>query len=197
MNRDVAFFNVDTQQPSEDRTRLVFRTRVEPIAEGIAKLLRHAVSHDIFVVSTACVNAGPVHRALHPETMFVSMDASPASWTPSLLGARALFLEKRTCGGPEANTRERAYDVFHSNPNAGRVIRALDIPRWVVFGDSAGYCVRSTVEGLLALGCEVSIVADVVGKGIDSDEASAEVLRALERQGASLDCLDDVLAERQ
>lgn len=186
MNRDVAFFNVDTQQPSEDRRHLVVRPRVRDLAGRIEALLRFAARRDIFVLSTVCVNAGPVRHVLEPGTLFVPIEAEPHRWQPTLPDCRAAFLEKKTCGTPADNVRLRAYDVFHSNPNAAPLVRALGIPHWVVFGDSARYCFRSSVEGLLSLGCGVTALTDVVGRGVDSEQDKVALLRELERRGARL-----------
>ena len=186
MNRRVAFFNVDTQQPSEDRSGLVYRSRVQHLADKIDALLEFAEHRDIFVLSTVCVNAGPVQHVLESSTLFVPIEVEPGAWQRTLPDCRGAYLEKRTCGSPKENVRLRAYDVFHSNPNAAELVRCLGIEHWVVFGDSARYCFRSTVEGLLALGCQVTALTDVVGKGIDSEDDKVALLQELEHKGARL-----------
>ena len=194
MNRSAAFFNVDTQQPSEDASGLIYRPRVQPLSGKLDRLLAFARAHDIVVVATACVNAGSVQGSLEPDGAFVSIDGSPGSFESRLHDYRTIFLEKRTCGSPAANVRERAYDVFHANPNAARVVRALGATDWFVFGDSVGYCFRSTVEGLLELGLRVTVLSDVVGKGIDTDAEMERVLAALEARGARLMPMAEALA---
>lgn len=190
----IAFFDVDTQQPAADMRGLVFRPRVQPFADNLERLLATAKDRNIIVVSTACVNAGPIERALSPDVLFIGIDDDPSCWENKIHSYRCFFVQKRSHGGPAINIRTRAFDPFVANPNADRLIRALDVERWVVFGDSAGYCFRSTVEGLLRRGCCVTALSDTVGVGVDSVEVRDSVLLELERRGATLRRSADVMA---
>ncbi len=195
MRRDVAFFNVDTQQACPRGRGLVFRERVAEMAGRLARLIDFARRRDFVLVWTACVNAGPVRHALSEDTLFIGMDDRPDDWAARLPSRRVVFLEKRTCGSPAENVRTMAYEVFHANPNANAVIRAIDIPRWAVFGDSAEYCLQGAARALMALGREVVVLGDAVGKGTGGEQDKARVLESLARDGAEVRTVDEFLAD--
>lgn len=195
MRKDLAFFNVDTQQPSEAMDTLVFRPRVAPFEPRLAALLDFARDNDILTVCSACVNAGPVEQVLPPDALFVSTDADAVDWRERLDGHRTVWIEKRTCGSPEINVQQRAFDLFHANPHMADVLRELGIPHYVVFGDSVGYCTRSTAEGLLRLGYGVTLVSDAIGQGIDSEQRRDEVIESLRDRGAAVTETESLLRE--
>ncbi len=196
MKTAVGFFNVDTQQPAENRGKLVFRPRVEPFAALLKRLLDFAEANDILVVHTACVNAGLVEEAVSRDALFVRADDVESRWSAGLEHCRAVYLQKLSCGGPEENVKNRAFDVFHANPNASRLLERLDIRHWVVFGDSVRFCLQSTARGLLALGYEVTAPSDAVGPGVDTEAVKAEVLQGLARDGVRLETVAEFLSRQ-
>jgi len=194
MGENLAMFNVDTQQPSESTDRLVFRPRVAPFEARLAALLDYARTNDIVTVCTACVNAGPVQRVLPDDALFVPMDAD-VDWRACLDGHRTIWIEKRSCGSPEINVRQRAFDLFCANPHIADILGELGIPNYIVFGDSVGYCVRSTAEGLMRLGYRVTLVSDAIGRGVDSEAACRQVIGSLQEMGAAVTTTDALLQE--
>lgn len=197
MTERIGFFNVDTQQPREHGQGLIFRPRVQPIEDRLHQLLKFAERGEWPLVSTACVHAGPIEPALDDTVLFIPIEAPKEQWRPRLDGCRKFFLEKRTCGSREVNVSQRAFDVFHSNPNAPRLIRALDVEHWIVFGDSAAYCVLSTARGLLDLNLAVTVLTDAVAPGGASLSEAEDAMRELEGLGASLLTVNDFLRIRQ
>lgn len=195
MNRSIAFFNVDTQQPSEDGRSLVFRPRVEPIRPALESLLAFAERAGIVTLATACVNAGPLRHLLGPDALFVSLDADAGPRPDDLRSRRLIWLEKRSCGSPELNRQYRAFDVFTANPHIPDVLARLSIPHYAVFGDAVGYCVRSTAEGLLRRGFRVTLLSDAVANGVDTDEVRGQVLADLSARGARLMTTSDLIWE--
>jgi hypothetical protein len=188
-------FNVDTQEPAASMDRLVIRPRMAPFGAQVEALLRFAEAHDVTVVSTACVNAAPVAAVLPPEAVFVPTDAGETAWRDRLGGdCRRVWIEKRSCGSREANVGQRAFDPFHANPHAAEAVRSLGISHYAVFGDSAAYCLRCTAEGLLGLGCRVTLLADAIGPGIDDERRKAEVLAELRLLGATVTTTGEFLA---
>ena len=85
------------------------------------------------------------------------------------------------------------FDVF-SRPDAGRLIGRYNEgnPTFVVYGVATDYCVRAAVEGLLARGCRVAVVADAV-RAIDPN-AEAALFDDWTRRGAVLVMTDAVCA---
>lgn len=196
MNRSFALFNVDTQQPAADGSGIVFRPRVEPIAPMLDRLLRFAREHDVLLVWTACVNAGPLRRFLGDDTLYVGLQKQGDLPPAALERHKAIYLEKGPClRSPDENLRMRTYDLFHANPNAERILRRIEIPRWIVFGDSVGYCIRTTVEGLLRLGRRVTLLTDAIGPGTLTEAGKDEALAALRAQGAELATAEAFLRE--
>ena len=55
----------------------------------------------------------------------------------------------------------RAYDMFQDNGNAARLVQALDVGEWIVFGNGFDLCVNSAVHGLLAAQQKVCLLSDV------------------------------------
>ena len=195
MRKDLAMFNVDTQQPSESMDRLVFRPRVAPFEARLAAMLDCARANGILTVCSACVNAGPVQRVLPDDAMFVPMDSNAVDWRGRLDGHRTIWVEKRSCGSPEINIRQRAFDLFCANPHIADLLGELGIGHYIVFGDSAGYCVRSTAEGLMRLGYRVTLVSDAIGQGIDSEAARRKVIDSLRSMGAAVTTTESLLQE--
>jgi len=186
-------FNVDTQQPSDSHRCLVFRPRVEPIAEVLQRLLDFAAATDTPIVHTACVNAGPVEQVISDNTLFIPIDDDETRWGSRLARYKAVYLQKVSCGSPEENVRTRAYDIFHANPNTVGVLARMGITRWGVFGDSVRFCLQSTVRGLLSLGYDVTALADAIGPGIDSEAVKTDILRQLARDGARVETVAEFL----
>ncbi len=71
-------------------------------------------------------------------------------------------------------------DVF-ANPHLGRLIESLDVREYLVFGVATDYCVASAIEGLLARGGRVTVVADAI-RAIEAS-AGERVLASLAPRG--------------
>lgn len=195
MRRDVGFFEVDSREVSACGDGLAYRLRVASFETRLGQLTRFARAGRIPVVCTPCVNAGPVGHALGEDVVFVSACNGGCPPAGSLRGLAEIWLERKNCGSPECNYRAGAHDIFSWNPNADVVLRALGIPKWVVFGDSVGYCLRATVIGLLRMGSEVTVVEDAVGPGTLSDREAEAVLRELQARGARMATTDRIIAD--
>ena len=194
MKNDIAFFNVDTQQPSEDMDRLVFRPRVTPMVSQLQAMLDFADANDVLTVCTACVNAGPVEKVLPEGALFISAAADDVRWFGHLDGFRQIWIQKLACASRDLNIENRVFDLFYTNPHTGYVVEELLIPHYVVFGDSAGYCTRTTAEGLLRLGYQVTLISDAIGKGINTEQEKEVILQELCDEGAKCCTTEEFLA---
>ena len=59
--------------------------------------------------------------------------------------------------------QKREFDVFSRQDTDDLIARYnRSAPTFVVYGVATDYCVRAAVEGLLARGCQVAVVADAV-----------------------------------
>jgi len=196
IRRDLACWDVDSREPGSRPGQLVFRERVAVLVPQLEQLLQAARARGSVVVSTICIRRELQAADLPPDALYV--DTEPAADDGELDRAAAasqnIVVHRESCGSSVQNIRHRAFDVFHANPNATRIVRAVGADRWVVFGDSLGYCLRSTVEGLLRHGQAVTVVKDVAGQGIDTPARAREILAELERAGATLERADAVLA---
>lgn len=196
MRDDLAIFDVDTHEPAENGDGLVVRPRMAPLAGQVEAVLQWARGAGVRRVRTACLNAGVMAESVDPGAVFVPADAADDAWRGAVADAREIWIAKRTCGSPLANRRARAFDLFCANPHIADVLGLLDVSHYAVFGDSAGYCTRSTAEGLLRLGRRVSLLTDAIGPGIDDERRKAKVLDELAGLGAKLASTRDLLAGR-
>lgn len=192
----IAYFDVCTREPSPSGDGLTLRRRVNRIQDQLTRILRFAEANRQRVVSTPCLHASPIESVLPKTACFVTYEAETDSLKSDVEQAREIFLEKRGCGSAEDNMRCRAFDVFHANPNAARVIQWIDVPHWIVFGTSMEYCVQSAAESLLKkFGRTVTVLQDAVVNGPGGDDAKRESLQWLESQGATLLSTDDFLRQ--
>jgi len=79
-----------------------------------------------------------------------------------------------------------------SNPKADRLINALDLNHWVIFGVPTCCCVKSTVLGLLARLHRVVVVKDACGHWSASDGDLS--LRQIEAKGAFMVSTDQLIS---
>lgn len=182
----LAFFDVDTREPSVDGKRLVFRARVDPIRENLERLLAFQNDGGRLIVSSACLNAAPIKNALADTVRYVGIDEADIDWSRELSRRSEFFLEKRSLGCPEANRNQGAFDPFRWNPNGTRIVRAAGAKVWCVFGVSLEYCLRSTALGLLNSGQKVVVPRDAVIPRPDDEPSASRVLKELESRGVQL-----------
>lgn len=93
--------------------------------------------------------------------------------------------------GPAPLLREYQQLIFHksaidvfTNPHLGRLVDTLHAGEYIVFGVATDHCVASMVEGLLARGARVSIVADAVA-ALDEQQGEA-ILQGFADRGVQL-----------
>ena len=194
----LVFVDIDTQRDFLDSYGALSMEGAGRIRPNLARLTKHARSAGIPVLATACAHtrddaelkvfpphcmAGTPGQARITETAWKPEDdvvvAVDGPFDPPETLPAHLTLEKR------------AVDVF-TNPNAARLLDRFnrDRPTFVVYGVATDYCVGAAVQGLLARGCKVAVVADAV-LAIEQKTAPA-LLKKFVDQGAVLTMTDDV-----
>lgn len=81
---------------------------------------------------------------------------------------------------------------FLTNPKADRLINALSVEHWIIFGVTASNCVKAMVLGLLARHNRVVVVRDACGHWSEADGEHA--FRMMSAKGAHLLTTDEVIA---
>ena len=129
------------------------------------------------------------------------MRGNEDGWESRLSDYSLIYLEKTTCGDPRLNYQYRAFDVFHGNHNAGRLLVLLDIPTWVVYGNGFELCVASAVEGILKAGRSVRLVTDVLAQNAGgyadygTERSKARAIVQLREKGAETLSLQELVQE--
>jgi nicotinamidase-related amidase len=190
-----ALFDVDTRERFGAPDGPVFRKRAQIVRPQVEQLLEAAGRSGVPVVATACANPAcvPLAGELGPSELWVPQDHCEHDWAHHLQGCRFVLFEKRTAGSVEANIRERVWETFSRNGNAAQVVRELNAQEWAVFGHSAEYCVATTVRGLLALGCSVTILSDAVVAFAGTVEGTRGTLEKLRSEGTHLETVEAFL----
>ncbi len=174
---EAAFFDVDTQWGDRASQCLLLRVHLKdmaPVYDRMAEIIQARAAR---VVATLCVQSPVIDLTTHPDLVWVPMEDSHPDWRDRVESGNRFVLEKRTCGSPEANREARAFDVFFAHPYASDLIRRIGIRKWYVFG-RAEMCVGAVVNGLLALGLDVTVVSDAVAPGSKGNaETVQEFLR--------------------
>jgi len=81
---------------------------------------------------------------------------------------------------------------FLTNPKADRIINALSVEHWIIFGVTASNCVKAMVLGLLARHNQVVVVRDACGYWSEADGEHA--FRMMSAKGAHLLSTEEVIA---
>ncbi|HPQ70038.1 MAG TPA: isochorismatase family protein [bacterium] len=180
---DLAFFDVDSLECGEG-CAFAYRPRMEPLRAQLDELHELAGRENIRTLYCTCCSGRMLAPGENPDVLFVPLDETQTAWRDELDAHRMIYLAKAAFGSPERNAEHQAWDMFAFNKNAAPLLRALDIPHWIVFGNALELCVDSAVQGLLAAGMRVTVVADVLASSAIGDEHSRrEKLRAWREQG--------------
>jgi nicotinamidase-related amidase len=209
LKRRIGLFDSDCLEVAGPESRLSaalpgfgVRPRMQPMAARLEALYALAREHELTMVFTHCCSAEPVRPGSHPGVLVVPLDDADRGWMARVGDCRLFNIEKRRSG---ASTDEsficRYFDAFQHNGNARRLLRLLDIPRWILFGHGFDLCVDSAAKGILSAGYQVHLLTDVLassatGYGPYGTEASKQAILAyLKKIGVTTGTLAEVLAE--
>ncbi len=192
------FVDVDTQHDFMDPTGRLFVPGADQIVPNLKRLIHTARARHIPVFSTADNHApdDPEFREFPPHC--VRGTAGQRKLRETLLDHRIVVEPHDTFPDPASLPalhdqiifHKAAIDVFH-NANLGRLVDAIEVGRYVVFGVATDYCIRTAALGLLHRNCLVTIVSDAV-RGISPD-TEAQSRRALIAAGAEWATTDHVI----
>lgn len=150
----LGFFDVDSRELNASGDGLSFRERVAPIEPQLQRLYSLAEARRAPLVFTACCSGRMLRPDSLPQVLQVPIDASQRQWEPRLSAHRLFYLEKN-----------RDYNTFNYNRNAARLLQALNVEEWVVFGNGFDMCIDTGVRGMLAAGQKVCFLSDVYVRG--------------------------------
>jgi nicotinamidase-related amidase len=154
-----ALFDVDTRTFAPETGKLVLMARMTPIAEPLSQLFAWSSQHQITELLTTCLTEPPSDSGERAGINIVGFDQ--AFDTTSLTKFRQHWLHRPCLSCAKENIACRTFDVFHSNPNAAKLVKASKITHWLVVGSSLEYCVTSTALGLRELECDVTVLTDL------------------------------------
>jgi nicotinamidase-related amidase len=201
MKNKIGLWEVDCRELSKDGRTWELRQRVKPLAVKLDQLGDFARKHELTTVFTACCSARMPQRGGRGGFLFVPLRGNENRWESRLGEHSLIYLEKTTCGDPQLNYQYRAFDVFHGNHNAKRLLLLLDIPTWIVYGNGFELCVASAVEGILKAGRSVRLVTDVLAQSAGgyadygTEGSRARAIVQLGEKGAETLSLQELMLE--
>lgn len=182
---EYVFVDIDTQHDFVDLAGKLYVPGAEKIVPNINRLLRAAATWHIPVLSSADNHAAddPEFRQFPPHC--VHGTPGQRKLRETLLDHRVIVEPHDTIPNPAALLSLHDQVIFHkttfdvfSNPNFARLVDAVEVGRFVVFGVATDFCVRAAALGLLHRDCQVTIVSDAVRAVARETEAQArEALR--------------------
>ena len=201
MKNTIGLWDVDCRELSEDGKTLKFRQRVEPLAAKLNELYDFARRHELTTIFTTCCSGRMPPNVNHKDFLFVPLQGNESGWESRFSDYTLIYLEKVTCGDPRLNFQCRAFDVFHGNQNAERLLYLLDIPTWIVFGNGFELCVASSVGGILNVGYHVRLITDVLAQSargygdLGTEKSKARVISDLQAKGAETLSLGELIEQ--
>ncbi|MCG3179355.1 MAG: hypothetical protein BIFFINMI_01689 [Phycisphaerae bacterium] len=196
----LAVFDVDCLQLNESGNGLELRRPDALPAPSVRRAHAWIGLHDVPLVFTTCCSGRMLPPDGLPGVLFVPLDGADRSWESLLGDHRRFYIQKKAYGDPKLNYACQAFDMFASNANAARLVRALGVEQWVVFGNAFDLCVNAAARGLLALGQRVRVLEGMctpaaTGYGpCGTSENRARIVAELAAMGAEMATLDDLLA---
>jgi nicotinamidase/pyrazinamidase len=190
----LVFVDIDTQRDFLEPSGALYVPGSEPILPQLDRLTRFARTRRIPILATACNHTpdDPELARFPPHCMAGTEGAQRVAAT-ACPDSVVLGPGQRLEGDLPAHLtlQKREFDVF-SRPDADELIAryARQGVTFVVYGVATDYCVRAAVEGLLARGHRVALVADAV-RAIDP-AVEADLLTDWARRGVLLTRTDAV-----
>ena len=207
VSQKTVFWEVDAQADFMLPGGKLYVPGAEKIIPNLRRLVEAARQGRVFVVSSADAH-NPDDAELREWPPHCLKRTPGAEILPEGLAARRLVIPNdkglvlpESLGGYQQVTLEKnTLDVF-DNPHADAVLGRLgpngspsfegDV-EFLVFGVATDYCVRCTVEGLLARGRRVGVVRDAI-QPLDAAKG-AQLLAEWESRGARMLSTDQALA---
>jgi nicotinamidase-related amidase len=201
MNNRIGLWEVDCRELSEDGKTLKFRHRVEPLTAKLNELYSLAKRCELTTVFTICCSGRMPQNEDRKDFLFVPLQGNESGWESQVSDYPLIYLAKVACGDPRLNFECRAFDVFHGNRNAERLLFLLDISTWIVFGNGFELCTASSVEGILGAGYRVQLITDVLAQSaggygdFGTEKSKARVVEELRAKGVETLLLRELILQ--
>ncbi len=190
----LVFVDIDTQRDFLDPDGALYVPASAAIRPALARLTAFARDRAIPILASSCAHVpGDAEFATFPPHCLLGTPGqdrvAETAWPGGLIldGDGPIPAEVP----PHLTIHKRQYDLF-SAPGADRVVELYGRadPTFVVYGVATDYCVRCAVDGLLARGRKVALVADAI-RAVDPS-GEADLLTRFARAGALLTLADVV-----
>jgi nicotinamidase-related amidase len=189
-------FDVDSRELNEAGDGLQFRARVQPLLHPLNRLYDLAERRNTPLVFTTCCSGRMLQPDSLPEILYVPMEPAERQWESRRRAHRQFYLAKN-----------KEYDMFRHNGNAVRLVQALGVEEWVVFGNGFDMCIDRDVRALLAAGQKVCLLSNVYARSAPgyfvatprgqfqtaTPENEARVLAEFEQLGVRIATLEEFL----
>ncbi len=163
-------FDVDTRQPTDDGNGWTYQGRAVPFRSDTERLLEAVHAQQVPLVMTTCVGghmlAPAQFKQAYPEMLFVPLDERDTAWAEKCAQYNAFYVEKLPRhAGCTAQHPHPAHEIFLNNKNAARLIDALGIQEWIVFGNAMETCVDLVIAKLREKQCTVRYIPELMMPG--------------------------------
>lgn len=196
MSHRFGLFDVDSRELDGSRRQLGFRPRVVPLASSLQRLYALAAVHQYPLVFTTCCSGSMPGPSDVPGMLYIPLDPADLSWLGRVEEYQLFHVAKKAHGDPARNSACRAYDMFQDNPHVSRLLRALQVETWVVFGNGFDLCVGSAARGILDAGLPLIVLEDVrisnAGGTAESERNTFDELRGRGARVMSLSQFSDL-----
>ena len=193
MDRNLIFWDVDTQVDFMLPEGKLYVSGAETIIPTLARLTNWAAQRDVLVVASTdahqsddeefslypphCLAGTPGQRKI-PETTLspqFTIANRPLTGLPDAWRYRQIIIEKQE------------FNVF-TNPNTDPLLKQLGTPEIVLYGVVTEICVSAATRGLLDRGYRVTLVEDAI-QHLDQEKARS-FLEELRRHGGQIVAAD-------
>jgi len=190
----IAFVDIDTQFDFMDPDGKLYVEGAEKIVPNLKKLIHHARSRGIPVISTADAHTpdDPEFREFPPHCVKgePGQERIPATQLPGAVVVPIDGDVPNVSGAAQVVVEKKKIDVFHT-PHLEEVLKAVAPDRTYVFGVATDYCVLTAALGLRQRGYPTTVIVDAV-EAIEH-EAGKRALHEMERAGVEFTTTEEAL----
>ncbi|MFA5032082.1 MAG: hypothetical protein WC614_03580 [bacterium] len=205
IKQNIGFFESCSREVDDTGTKLIFRPRVELLAEKFNKLYDVASKANIPFLFTICCGVRMLEKNILSDILFIPMCPKDDKWTKYVKDYRQFYIQKNATNGlKEKDLKKNDYfDTFKHNSNAVKLVKMLNVSEWIVFGNSLGissnFCVNNSILSLIRMGQKVTLLTDVLirsAKGYDNtgtEKNYSDLMNEFKELGVSMTTLEEFL----
>jgi nicotinamidase/pyrazinamidase len=190
MDRNLIFWDVDTQADFMLPEGKLYVPGAETIIPTLAKLTNWAAQRDVLVVASTdahqpddeefslypphCLAGTPGQKKISETTLLPQFTIAnrPLTGLPHAWRYRQIIIEKQE------------FDVF-TNPNTDPLLKQLGAPEIVLYGVVTEICVSAATRGLLDRGYRVTVLEDAI-QHLDQEKARSFLEEVRQRGGQAV-----------